>query len=453
MAVHPCHWDRLGSNQLNGRQDPKLVRCFMLGHSIDRRNLTRRNFNQQAFEKISMIDFTLSPEIEDVRRRTRDFITEHVLPLENDPASYDEHENLRRDLLEAVRAKAKEAGLWCPQVPRKIGGMGLSMTGQTVMYEEANYSIFGPACFNCAAPDDGNMRVLNQIGSEEQKERWLKPMVERELRGAISMTEPHPGGGSDPTMMLTTAKPKGNDRWVINGRKWFITGAGWADFFITIARTSDEPRRELSAFIVPRDTPGFDIVRKVPIMGPEEHGGHCEIIYTDVEVPDKNRLLEVGQGMRVAQTRLVPARLTHCMRWLGLAKRSMDIAQEYITRRKAFGSTLAEHESVQMLMGDVAKDIQIGRLLTMHAAWSLDQGKRSMKEVSMAKVFVANLLHKAADTAIQLNGARGYSKDTILEWVYRYARQARILDGADEVHKMIFARAYAKEGRDFWAWD
>ena len=398
-----------------------------------------------------MIDFTLSPEVEEVRERTRAFVADHILGLENDAAAYDEHENLNRELLDGIRAKARAAGLWCPQVPRAIGGMGLSMVGQAVMYEEANYSIFGPCCFNCAAPDDGNMRVLNQIGTEGQKKKWLEPMVRDGMRGAIAMTEPHPGGGSDPTMMRSSAVRKG-DKWVINGHKWFITGAGWADFFITIVRTSDEPRRELSAFIVPREAPGFEMVRKVPIMGPEEHGGHCELKFHDVEVGEKTLLLEVGRGMRVAQTRLVPARLTHCMRWLGLSKRCMDIAEDYISRREAFGRTLGEHQSVQMMMGDVAKDIQIGRLLVMHAAWLLDQGDRAMKEVSMAKVFVAGLLHKAADTAIQLNGARGYSKDTPLEWIYRYARQARILDGADEVHKMIFAKAYASEGRDYWRW-
>ena len=399
-----------------------------------------------------MIDFSLPREHEDVRVRTKAFVAEHIRPLEDDRANYDEHENIRGDLLEAVRAKAKAAGLWCPQVSKTRGGMGLPMTAQAAMYEEANASIFGPVCFNCAAPDDGNMRVLEQLlATDALKDQWLQPIIDGTARGAIVMTEPHPGGGSDPTMIRTVAVRKG-DRWVVNGRKWFITGAGWASHFILIARTSDEPRRELTAFLFHKDTPGFKLIRKVPIMGPEEHGGHCELTLTDVEIPDENRILGVGDGMRVVQTRLVPARLTHCMRWLGLAKRCMAEADSYIRVRQAFGKTLAERESVQMMMGDLAKDIQIGRLLVMHAAWTLDQGEKAMKEVSMAKVFVANLLHKAADTAIQLNGARGYSKDTVLEWIYRYARQARILDGADEVHKMIFAKAYAKEGGAFWSW-
>ncbi len=398
-----------------------------------------------------MIDFSLTPETDAIRLRTKAFVAEHILPLETDLANYDEHENIRSDLMEAVRMRARAAGLWSPQVPKERGGMGLSVTAQAVMYEEANYSIFGPVCFNCAAPDDGNMRVLNQIGTEAQKAKWLQPIIDGKVRGAIVMTEPHPGGGSDPTMMKTTAVRQG-DKWVVNGRKWFITGAGWASHFILLARTSDEPRRELTAFMFHKDNPGFKIIRKVPIMGPEEHGGHCELELTNLEIPDEDRLIGVGEGMRVVQTRLVPARLTHCMRWLGLARRSMAIAAEYVSRREAFGQKLAARESVQMALGDVAKDIQIGRLLVMHAAWTLDQGGKGMKETSMAKVYVANLLHKAVDTAIQLNGARGYSKDTILEWIYRYARQARILDGADEVHKMILARAYAKEGEEFWHW-
>ena len=398
-----------------------------------------------------MIDFSLSSETEAIRLRTKVFVAEHILPLEADRGNYDEHENIRGDLMEAVRIKARAAGLWSPQVPRTRGGMGLSMTAQAVMYEEANYSIFGPVCFNCAAPDDGNMRVLNQIGTEAQKAKWLQPIIEGRARGAIVMTEPHPGGGSDPTMMTTTAVRHG-DRWVVNGHKWFITGAGWASHFILLARTSDEPRRQLTAFMFHKDNPGFRIIRKIPIMGPEEHGGHCELELENMEIPDADRLIGVGEGMRVVQTRLVPARLTHCMRWLGLARRSMAIAADYVNRREAFGQKLAARESVQMLLGDVAKDIQIGRLLVMHAAWTLDQGGKGMKETSMAKVYVASLLHKAVDTAIQLNGARGYSKDTILEWIYRYARQARILDGADEVHKMILARSYASEGDGFWHW-
>ncbi len=265
------------------------------------------------------------------------------------------------------------------------------------------------------------------------------------------MTEPHPGSGSDPMMMLTKAEKKG-DKWIVNGRKWFITGAEAATHFILMAQTSDDPRRGLTAFLYHKDSPGWRIERRIPIMGPEEHGGHCELVYEDMEIPDEDRLMEVGDGLKVTQIRLGPARLTHCMRWLGLAKRSMEIATEYVSRREAFGTKLAERESVQWLLGEAAMDIQLSRMLTMHAAWKLDQGDYARKEVSMAKIQVADTLHKAVDTAIQLNGARGYSKDTVLEWIYRYARQARLVDGASEVHKMVLARNLMKEGNDFWRW-
>ena len=398
------------------------------------------------------MEFTLDSATDDLRRRVRTFVDERLIPLEADRASYDEHENIREDLLGRMRGEARAAGLWALQTPKARGGGGLPFVGMAACYEEMNRSIFGPACFNCAAPDDGNMRVLNQLlATDALKDKWLQPIIDGKLRGAIAMTEPHPGGGSDPTMIRTIATREG-DKWIINGRKWFITGAGWASHFILLARTSDEPRKELTAFMVHRDMPGFRVVRRIPIMGPEEHGGHCEIEIENVEVPDENRVLDVGQGMRVIQARLVPARLTHCMRWLGLAKRAMAIANDYIDVRQAFGTKLADKETVQQMIGDVAKDIEIGRLLVMKAAWALDQGEKAMKETSMAKIFVANMLHKAVDTAIQLNGARGYSKDTILEWIYRYARQARILDGADEVHKMILARSYRKEGQEFWGW-
>jgi len=397
------------------------------------------------------MDFTLPPEIEDVRRRTRAFIEQHVLLLESDRDNYDRHENIRLDLLADVRAKAKEAGLWAPQAPKEFGGMGLPVVGWAAMYEEANRSIFGPVSFNCAAPDDGNMNLLALVGTPAQKEKWLRPIIEGEVRSAFAMTEPAPGGGSDPGMISTRAERK-SDRWVVSGHKWFITGAGVADHFILVARTSDDARRGLTAFLFHRDQPGWEIVRRIPIMGPEEHGGHCELAFEGLEIPDEDVLMLLGDGLRITQIRLGPARLTHCMRWLGLAKRCCEIAQAYVADREGFGVRLADRESVQIKLGEVAHRIQIGRLLVMHAAWLIDQGGRAQKEVSMAKVHVADTLHHAADAAIQLNGARGYSKDTVLEWIYRYARQARLVDGADEVHKMVLARHMRDEGRDFWRW-
>jgi acyl-CoA dehydrogenase len=397
------------------------------------------------------MDFNLSPEIEDIRLRVRAFVAEHVLPLESDPANFADHENIPHDRLEPVRAKAKAAGLWAPQSPKELGGMGLPVGAWPAVYEEAARSIFGPLAINCMAPDDGNMNLLAKVGTPEQKEWFLKPIVEGRVRSSFAMTEPHPGSGSDPGMMLTRAE-KRNDRYIIRGRKWFITGADGAAHFILLARTSDDPRRGLTAFLYHKDQPGWRIVRRIPIMGPEEHGGHCEIEFDGLEVPHENVLMQEGDGLRITQIRLGPARLTHCMRWLGFAKRCVEIAQEYVSKREGFGIKLADRESVQIKLGDIAHQVEIGRLLTMKAAWMLDHGSRARKEVSMAKIQVAAALHNAADTAIQLNGARGYSKDTILEWIYRYARSARLVDGADEVHKMVLARFLREQGRDFWHW-
>ncbi len=398
------------------------------------------------------MDFTLSPEVDDFRKRIRAFVERRLLPLESDPKSYDGHENIKLDLLEKLRGEARKQGLWALSMPKARGGQGLDTVGMAACYEEMNRSIFGPVTFNAAAPDDGNMVVLNKVASEAQKDRWLQPIIEGRARSSIVMTEPHPGAGSDPAgMMLTTAEKKGG-KWVVRGRKWFITGAAEAKTFILVARTSDDARKGLTAFLFDRDQPGWRIVRRIPIMGPEEHGGHCELDFDGLEIPDENRLMNVGDGLKVTQIRLGTARLTHCMRWLGMAKRSLEIAGDYVAERQAFGEKLIDKESVQMRLGEAAMAISTGRLLVMHAAWKLDSGDFARKEVSMAKVAVADTLHQAVDTAIQLCGAKGYSKDTLLEWMYRYARQARLVDGASEVHSMVLARLFRDEGLDFWRW-
>lgn len=398
------------------------------------------------------MDFALPADIEALRQKTRAFIATHVLPAEADPANYDAHENISEQKLADLRALAKAEGLWAPQMPKDRGGMGLPVVGMAALYEEANYSLFGPVVMNCAAPDDGNMILLNKVGTEAQKAQWLQPIIDGTVRSSFVMTEPDPGCGSDPAgMMATKAEWKG-DRWVVHGRKWFITGAEAATHFILVARTSDDPRKGLTTFLFHRDQPGWRIERRIPIMGPEEHGGHCELVFDGLEIRDENRLMEIGDGLKATQIRLGTARLTHCMRWTGMAKRALGIAQDYIGRRKAFGSLLADHESVQTMIGDAAMQVEIGRMLTMKAAWMLDQGSFARKEVSMAKIVVADALQQAIDTAIQLCGARGYSKDTPLEWMYRYARQARLVDGASEVHKMVLARELANKGADFWQW-
>ncbi|MCA3603151.1 MAG: acyl-CoA dehydrogenase family protein [Methylobacterium sp.] len=397
------------------------------------------------------MDFTISPRIEDFRQRIARFVEDHILPLEADRSAYDAHDNIRPEVLEPLRARARAEGLWCLQLAPETGGQGLGKVGMAVCYEAMNRSIFGPVVFNSAAPDDGNMMVLEKVATPAQKARWLAPLVAGRVRSAFAMTEPHPGSGSDPSMMLTKATRKG-DRYVIEGRKWFITGAEDAGHFILMARTSDDPRKGLSAFLFDRAAPGWGIERRIPIMGPEEHGGHCELVFEGLEIPAADLLMNEGDGLKLTQIRLGPARLTHCMRWLGLSKRCVEIARAYAGERFAFGDRLARRESIQMMLGDLAMQIEIGRLLVMKAAWELDRGGFARKEVSMAKVHVANVLHKAADTAIQINGARGYSKDTPLEWIYRYARQARLVDGADDVHKMVLNRNLGAEGRDFWQW-
>jgi len=397
------------------------------------------------------MDFNLDPIIDETRARLRAFVERELIPRESLPDSLGAGENIREDLLAELRAKARAEGLWALAMPAARGGRGFSIAGIAPCYEEMNRSIFGAVAFNAAAPDDGNMILLNRLLDEPAKDRWLQPIIDGAARSAFAMTEPMPGAGSDPGMMRTTATRRGK-HWVIDVRKWFITGAAAAKVFILVAKTSEDARKGLTAFLFEAERPGWEVVRRIPIMGPEEHGGHCEIRFDGLEIPDENRLLEVGDGLKVTQIRLGIARLTHCMRWLGLARRATEIALDYVGERESFGRALAEREGVQWLLGEAAMAIETGRLLTMRAAWQLDQGRFARKAVSMAKVQVADTLHKAVDTAIQLCGARGYSKDTPLEWMYRYARQTRLVDGASEVHKMVLAQRLMREGADFWSW-
>ncbi len=397
------------------------------------------------------MDFTLSADGERYRQRIKSFVDGELIALEKDPASYDAHENINENLLQTLRGKARQQGLWCLQMPRERGGQGLPVVDMAACYEEMNRSIFGPVVFNSAAPDDGNMMILNKVATQAQKDRWLQPIIDGAVRSSFAMTEPAPGCGADPSMMQTRARRAGGE-WVVDGTKHFITGAGVASHFILIARTSDDARKGLTAFMFHKDDPGWEIVRRIPIMGPEEHGGHCELRFDGLRIPDENRLMDVGDGLKLTQIRLGTARLTHCMRWLGLSKRALEIAGDYVLQRESFGIKLADREGVQWLLGEAAMNIQVGRLLTMHAAWKLDQGDFARQEVSMAKVMVSETLHKSVDTAIQLCGARGYSKDTPLEWMYRYARQARLVDGASEVHKMVLSKNLLAQGSDFWSW-
>jgi acyl-CoA dehydrogenase len=397
------------------------------------------------------MDFSIDPELARLQQKVSRFVAEEIIPLEADPASYDDHGNIRLPLLHTMRDKVKQAGLWAPQIPVDQGGLGYGPVGMATLYEAMNYSIFGPVCFNCAAPDDGNMYMLNKLASDEQKARWLDPIIKGDVRSAFAMTEPAPGGGSDPSMMQTTAV-KRDGKWVINGRKWYITGAAEAEHFTLLAKTGDDVRSGLTAFLFHRDEPGWHIDRRIGIMGPEEHGGHCELVFDGLTLDDDRVLMGVGKGLKVTQIRLGLARLTHCMRWLGLAKRAVAIAADYARNREGFGIKLAERESIQMKLGQAAMDIEIGRVMVMRAAWRIENGSKARQDISMAKIHVSQLLNKVTSDAIQICGARGYSKDTVLEWIYRYARQALLVDGATEVHQMVINRFLMQNGDDFWGW-
>jgi acyl-CoA dehydrogenase len=398
------------------------------------------------------MNFTLPPRVEDFRARYREFVDREIIPLESVPESFDAHENISNELLAALRLKARSAGLWCPQMPRAIGGQDLDVVGMAACYEEMGRSIFGPVVFNCSSPDDGNMLLMQKAGTAAQKQWWLQPVIDGAVRSSFAMTEPMPGGGSDPGAINTSATLEAG-RWRIRGRKWFISGAAAAQHFIVIARTSPDPRRGLTALLFHSSQPGWRIARRIPVMGPEEHGGHCELEFDGLEIEPENVVLEIGDGLKVAQIRLGVARLTHCMRWLGMARRAFEIAIPYVRERKSFGVSLAEHEGVQWMLGEAVTQIEIGRLLTMRAAWLLDQNDRAQAAISMAKIHVSETLHRSIDTAIQLLGARGYSKDVLLEWMYRYARQARLVDGASEVHKMLIARRAIELAGAIWNWD
>ena len=397
------------------------------------------------------MDFSITAELAADAKRVEAFVADEIIPLEADPAHYDAYGNIDMAVLQSLRAKVKAAGLWAPQIPQAQGGMGYGPTGMAVLYEAMNQSIFGPVAFNCAAPDDGNMYILNKVASQEQKARWLQPIIDGDVRSSFAMTEPAPGGGSDPGMIQTTATRK-NGRWVINGRKWYITGAGEAEHFILIAKTSGDARNGLTAFLFHRDDPGWRIERRIGIMGPEEHGGHCELIFDGLTLDDDRMLMGEGQGLKVTQIRLGLARLTHCMRWLGLARRAVAIAADYAANRQGFGIKLADRESIQIKLGQAAMDIEIGRVMVMRAAWRIEQGSKARQDISIAKIHVSQLLNRVTSDAIQICGARGYSKDTVLEWIYRYGRQALLVDGATEVHQMVINRFLQNQGQAFWGW-
>jgi len=379
-----------------------------------------------------MIDFSLPSEIADLRDRVRAFVRDVVIPAE--PRDVSEHgldEGLRRELQGAARA----AGVFVPQVPAELGGLGLDTRGMAVVFEEAGYSILGPQALNCAAPDEGNMHMLHVIATAEQRDRYLAPLAAGDTRSCFAMTEPAPGAGSDPSMLATTAT-RVDGGWSISGRKWFITGAEGAAFAICMARAPEGA----TMFLVDAENPGWRIERVVDAMDRSFPGGHAEVVFEDCRVADDAVLGAVGEGFRYAQVRLAPARLTHCMRWLGLARRALDIAIDRASEREAFGSTLAELGMVQERIAQSVIDIETSRALIWQCAWALDQGRPARHESSVAKAHVAEAVGRVVDRSLQICGSLGVSGDVPLARIYAEVRPFRIYDGPTETHHWAIAR-------------
>jgi acyl-CoA dehydrogenase len=394
-----------------------------------------------------MFDFSLSPELAALKERTATFIREEVIPQEPYVA---EHDGLPADRLATLRQRARDLGLYAPHVEREWGGLGLSMREMSVVFEEAGRSMLGPLALNCAAPDEGNMHLLELVASPAQKERYLRPLVEGRIRSCFSMTEPPPGAGADPNLLRTRATTAdGGETWVISGDKWYITGADGAAFTICMALTSEpgEARPRATMFLVDAKHPGFRVVRQVPSLDVGSPGGHCEVEFRDCAVGRETVLGEVGEGFAYAQMRLAPARLTHCMRWLGVAQRAQEIAARYATTRESFGKPLGGHQMVQAMLADSALDLHASRLMIQHAAWALDMSEQARHETSMAKVFVSEAVNRVVDRALQICGSHGISQDLPLAMFYRNLRAFRIYDGPSEVHRMVIARNVLKSAR------
>jgi acyl-CoA dehydrogenase len=399
------------------------------------------------------IDFTLPPDVETIRQRVREFMDAEVRPAEEKlRADATDGEPDRRAVVAMIielRQKAQEWGLWLPHMPKEWGGLGLSITAMAFVAAEAARTNFGPFVLNCQAPDEGNMHTLLHHATDEQKERYLRPLLEGRARSCFAMTEPEVAG-SDPTGIRTTAVRDG-DEWIVNGHKWFISGAKGAAFAILIAKTdpdADPPQASNTAFIVDLPADGWEVVRDVDTMA--GHGNHCEISIHDLRVADANVLGGRGNGHLLGQARLGPARLAHCMRWIGQTELALEMLVDRAERRELHGAPLAEKQAIQWMMADSAMELYAGKLMVLHAAYKIEKGLPFRQEVSFAKHHVANTLWRVIDRAIQVHGALGYSTDTPLERMLRHARSARLVDGADEVHQALIARnvraAYAESG-------
>lgn len=389
-----------------------------------------------------MVDFELSEEVREVRDRVRAFVEEEVLPAEKQAKASDEE--IPWKIVEDLRVKARDRDLWAPHMPPEWGGMGLSAVGQAQVHQELGVSPLGPLALNCMAPDEGNMHTVLEFGTEAQKERYLRPLVEGEIRSCFAMTEPDVAG-SDPSQIQTRAVKDG-DEWVIDGKKWFTSGAKGAAFSIVVAQTDPDAHHYQSAtlFIVEEDDPGWEIVREVETMGAHFPGGHPEVKLDGVRIPEDRILGDEGAGLLHAQARLGLGRITHCMRWIGQAQRALDMMTQRAMDREAFGKALSRHQGVQWMVADSGKELYLARMIVLNAAWRIDQGLDHKFEISLAKEYVAGVLNDVMDRAIQVYGAEGYTKDLPLEQFYRDARAARIYDGPDEVHRWVLARELFK---------
>ncbi len=377
-----------------------------------------------------------------VRAKYRAFIDEHILPVEE---ALHREDDTADELLHELRARAKGEGLWAPHLPPEAGGTGEGFLAYADLNEEIGRVLWAQYVFNCQAPDAGNGEILHLFGTDEQKERWLKPLVDGAARSFFSMTEPDVSG-ADPTGLRTTAVLDG-DEWVINGQKWFSSGAEGASFGILMAVTEPdaEPHRRTSQIIVPADAPGITI-EPIPTLGHRGRGWttHCEVTYCDVRVPAENLLGERGTGFLIAQKRLGPGRIHHVMRWLGQMQRAFELMCTRALEREAFGGPLAEKQTVQNWIADSAAEIQACRLLTLDAAHKIDEGEDARVEISLLKFYAADVLSRVVDRAVQVHGALGLTNRSPLSHMYTLARGAHIYDGPDEVHRMVVARRILK---------
>jgi acyl-CoA dehydrogenase len=396
------------------------------------------------------IDFSLAPELEELRGRVRSFVDEVVRPAEERIAVEELDQRDRgayREVLRQLRKDAFASGLWLPHMPPEWGGMGLGHVELAMVQAEAARTRLGPWVLNCQAPDEGNMHTLLHWGTDEQKERYLRPLCDGRAWSCFAMTEPEVAG-SDPTLIRTHGVPDGEE-WVLNGHKWFISNAHRADFAILVARTEDDPdlpQAANTAFIVDLPAEGWTEVRQIETM----HGatGHSEILIEDLRVPAANVLGGRGNGHRLGQYRLGPARLAHCMRWIAQAEIALDMMVDRSLGRFSHGSVLAEKQGVQWMIADSAMELYQCKLMVLHAAYKIDRGDDFTAEVSMAKHFVANALNRIIDRSIQVHGALGYSTDTPLAHMFQQARWARFADGADEIHQMRIAQRTIDAYRD-----